>query len=140
MIGGISIPRIEKGLKLRLVGAVRAGFPSPAGDYIETEIDLAEILVPHPSSTYFVRVQGDSMNGACIPDGCLLIVDRSVKAVSGKIIVAIVNGEFTVKRLVKTPRSWVLHPDNPLFKPMTITEEMRFEVWGVVTRIIIDPK
>jgi DNA polymerase V len=140
MIGGIDISKIERRLTLRLVGSVRAGFPSPAGDYIESEIDLAEILVPHPSSTFFVRVQGDSMEGACIPDGALLIVDRSLKAVSGKIIVAIVNGEFTIKRLVKTPRSWVLHPENSAYRPIQLNEEMTFEVWGVVTKIILEPK
>jgi DNA polymerase V len=140
MIESISIPRTKKRLKMKLAGSVRAGFPSPAGDYVESEIDLAEILVPHPSSTFFVRVNGDSMKDACIPDGALLVVDKSLRATSGKIVVAIVNGEFTIKRLVKTPRSWVLHPENPLYKPVPITEDMRFEVWGVVTRIIIDPK
>jgi DNA polymerase V len=140
MIESISIPRTEKRLEIKLAGSVRAGFPSPAGDYVESEIDLAEILVPHPSSTFFVRVNGDSMKDASIPDGALLVVDKSLRATSGKIVVAIVNGEFTIKRLVKTPRSWVLHPENHAYMPIQITEEMRFEVWGVVTKIIIDPK
>jgi DNA polymerase V len=70
------------------------------------------------------------MKDAFIADNALLVVDKSVKAESGKIVVAVVNGEFTVKRLIKTPRSWVLHPENPLYKPIPITEVMQFEVWG----------
>ena len=80
------------------------------------------------------------MSNANIPDGCLLVVDKSLKAKSGNIIVAVVYGEFTVKRLVRTARDWVLHPENPLYKPVIITDEMELKVWGVVTKIIIDPK
>jgi DNA polymerase V len=69
-----------------------------------------------------------------------MVIDKSIKATSGMIVVAIVNGEFTVKRLVKTPRCWVLHPENPLYKPIPITGDMQFEVWGVVTKVIIDVK
>lgn len=117
-----------------------AGFPSPAQDYMEEDINLQELLIPKPLSTFIIRVKGESMINACIPDGALLVVDKSIKATHGKIIVAVVNGEFTVKRLVKTPRAWVLHPENTLYKPMVITDDMQFEVWGVVTKILIDPK
>ncbi len=120
--------------------SIPAGFPSPAQDYMEEDINLQDMLIPKPLSTFLIRVKGDSMVNASIPDGALLVVDRSLKAVNGKIIVAVLNGEFTVKRLVKTPRTWVLHAENPLYKPILLTEEMDFAVWGVVTRIIIDPK
>ena len=117
-------------------GAVPAGFPSPAQDYMEDDIDLTELLIPKPLSTFIIRVKGDSMTGAFIPPEALLVVDKSAKPASGKIIVAHINGEFTVKRLVKTPKGLVLHAENPAYKPMTITEEMGFTVWGVVTWII----
>src|SRR5205809_2344338 len=117
--------------------SVPAGFPSPAQDYMEEEINLQDLLIPKPLSTFIIRVKGDSMKDAFIADGALLVVDRSIQADSGMIVVAVVNGEFTVKRLVKTPRAWVLHPENPMYKPIPITDEMRFEVWGVVTKIIM---
>lgn len=120
--------------------SVPAGFPSPAQDYMEEEINLQQLLIPKPLSTFIMRVKGDSMKDAFIADNALIVVDRSIQADSGMIIVAVVNGEFTVKRLIKTPRTWVLHPDNPLYKPIPITDEMQFEVWGVVTKIIMDAK
>lgn len=117
---------------------VPAGFPSPAGDYMEEEIDLAKILQPNPSSSFVIRIKGESMRDACIPDNCYAVVDRSIKPKSGSIVLAVLNGEFTVKRLVITNRHVVLHPDNPSFSPLVITDEMDFEVWGVVTFTITD--
>lgn len=135
-----ALPPVPR-LQTRLIRTcIQAGFPSPAQDYMEEDINLQDMLIPKPLSTFLIRVKGDSMMNAFIPDGALLVVDRSVKAVNGKIVVAVLNGEFTVKRLVKTPRAWVLHAENPLYKPIVLTEEMDFTVWGVVTRVIIDPK
>jgi DNA polymerase V len=119
---------------LILENYVAAGFPSPALDYMEKEIDLAEELIKHPLATFIMRTKGDSMKGAYIADGALLVVDKSIRPVSGKIVVAVVNGEFTVKRLIKTPRSWVLHAENPGYKPIRIAEDMQFEVGGAVTK------
>lgn len=119
---------------------VQAGFPSPAQDYSEEEIDLAKILQPHPTTTFIVRVKGNSMEGANMPDGCLIVVDRSITPASGDIILAILDGEFTVKRLVKAGRNWVLHPENPYYKPVIIPEDAAFQVWGVVTNIVIQTK
>ena len=116
---------------------VQAGFPSPAEDYSEEEIDLSRILQPNPTTTFVVRVKGNSMEGANLPDGCLIVVDRSITPVSGNIILAVLDGEFTVKRLVKAGRHWVLHPENPFYKPVIIQEDTAFQVWGVVTNIII---
>ena len=119
---------------------VKAGFPSPAMDYMQERLTVEKMLVKHPLSTFFMRVKGDSMKDACIPDNALIIIDKSITAVSGSIIVAVLDGEFTVKRLIKAPRSWVLHPENPSYKPIILTEEMDFKVWGVVTKVIIDAK
>jgi DNA polymerase V len=122
------------------IGAVPAGFPSPAADYIEDSIDLNDLLVKTPSATFFVRVEGESMLDAFIPPKALLIIDRSVTPNSGDIIMAVVNGEFTVKRFIKSLNHVYLTPANIKFNSMEITEEMSFIVWGVVSKIIIDPK
>lgn len=135
----VKIPQ-PNALIVPMFSGIQAGFPSPAQDYMEPDLNLLELLVPRPQTTFVIRVKGDSMIGANIPDGCLLVVDKSLKAQSGNIIVALVYNEFTVKRLVENSRHWILHPENPLFKPVIITDEMEFKVWGVVTKIIIDPK
>ncbi len=115
---------------------VPAGFPSPADDYMDRGLDLNEHLILHPESTYFLRVRGDSMTGAGIHDGDTLIVDRAVHPVSGHVVVAVVNGELTVKRLKTTAKGLVLIPEHPGFPSTIITPEMDFEVWGVVRHTI----
>lgn len=118
--------------------SVPAGFPAPALDSGEEQIDLSRILHPNPASSFIIRVKGDSMTDASIPDGCMAIVDRSIRPSTGDIVVAALNGEYTVKRLVKAGRSWVLHPENAFYKPIVITEDTDFQVWGVVTAVIVD--
>ncbi|HYH16538.1 MAG TPA: translesion error-prone DNA polymerase V autoproteolytic subunit [Flavisolibacter sp.] len=120
-----------------LIG-VQAGFPSPAGDYMETPIDLNSHIIEHPSATFFVRVEGESMTGANIPPGALLVVDRALRAKDGAIVVAVINGEFTVKRLEKKLNKIRLLPENPKFNPIEITGDMQLEIWGVVRAIVID--
>ncbi|HSY62717.1 MAG TPA: translesion error-prone DNA polymerase V autoproteolytic subunit [Cytophaga sp.] len=120
-------------------GAVAAGFPSPAGDYIDNKIDIFEYLVQHPIATFYVRVKGNSMINASIHDGDLLVVDRSIEPRNNQIVVAIIDGEFTVKRISKYNNKLYLIPENEKFKPMEITENMGFEVWGVVTFVIHKP-
>ena len=115
---------------------ISAGFPSPADDYIEKHLDLNEHLVKHPSATFFVKVEGESMINAGIHNGDILIVDRSLEAANKKIIVAVVNGELTVKRVCKKKDALFLVPENDDFKPLCVTEEMDFQVWGVVTSVI----
>lgn len=119
---------------------VPAGFPSPAADYIEEEIDLNKFLKGNSSSTFIIRVQGDSMIGAHITNNSLLIVDKAVKPKHNAIVVATVNGEYTVKRLCMIQGAVSLVPANPKYKPIIITEDTQFEVWGVVTNIIINTK
>jgi DNA polymerase V len=123
--------------KLPLYGCkVRAGFPSPADDYIETYLDLNSHLITHPSATFFVRASGDSMMKVGILDGDLLIVDRSIEAKHGHIVIAAVNGELTVKRLVCTAGRTELMPENDRYSPILITEDLELVIWGVVIHTI----
>ena len=125
-------------ITLQGTGVVQAGFPSPAADYIENDIDLAAHLVSKPLSTYLVRVVGNSMIDAYIPPNALLVVDKSLTPKNNQIIVASVDGDFTVKRFIKNSSGVRLMPANKAFLPIPITEFMDFKVWGTVTRIIID--
>lgn len=132
-------PRIlETPTLFRCLGFVHAGFPSPATDYVEEEIDLKSFLMPHPSSTFIMKVEGDSMVGANIPPNSYVVIDRSVKPVNNSIIIAVVNGEITCKRLLRKGRTLYLMAENPKYQPITVTEEMGFLVWGTVTRVLID--
>ena len=117
-------------------GGVSAGFPSPAEDYMHAKLDLNELLVEHPSATYYVRVNGDSMLGAGIVSGDLLVVDRSLEVTNNCIVVAHIDGEFTVKRIKKTKAKMFLQAENKNYKPIEITEEMDFELFGVVAHAI----
>ncbi|ETR68280.1 MAG: DNA polymerase V [Candidatus Magnetoglobus multicellularis str. Araruama] len=115
---------------------VSAGFPSPAEDYIEGKLDLNEHLIKHPAATFFVRVTGDSMVDAGIHPGDILIVDRAIEALDKKVVIAVVNGELTVKRLRKTRKGCVLTPENKKYPSIQISEDQNFEIWGVVTNVI----
>lgn len=118
-------------------GGVRAGFPSPAQDYVDEWIDLNRHLVPHPSSTFYARVSGDSMSEEGIDDGDLLIVDKSLQPEDGDLAVCCVDGEFTLKRLKLTRGNRLfLMPSNRKYKPIEITEDNDFMVWGIVTTTI----
>lgn len=118
------------------VSSVSAGFPSPADDFMDTELNLNEYLVRHPAATFFVRVKGDSMTGAGIFPGSLLIIDRSLKARQDSIILAVLNGEFTVKRIRREGAGFVLYPENVDYQPVVITAAMDFMVWGIVVHVI----
>ena len=114
---------------------VPCGFPSPAQDYVERRIDLNELMIQHPSATYFVKSSGDSMVDAGICEGDLLVVDSSRKPEHGSIVIAAVDGEFTVKRLQLHPVV-MLKPDNPAYKPIMPGSEDNLEIFGVVTYIV----
>jgi DNA polymerase V len=116
--------------------SVSAGFPSPAENYSEGELDLNKYLVKNPPATFFVRVSGDSMINAGIFPNDILIVDRSIEAKNNDIIIATVNGEFTVKRFIRNGNTVKLMPENPQYTPIVIHDEMDFEVWGKVTSVI----
>ena len=114
---------------------VPCGFPSPAQDYVEESLDLTALVVKHPSATYFIRVSGDSMIGAGIGDGDLLVVDRSLKACHGDIVVAAVAGEFTVKELRIRP-SVQLVAHNARYAPIVFHAEEELQIFGVVTHTL----
>jgi len=118
------------------LGRLAAGFPSPADDYIEGRLDLNRHLIKHPAATFFVRVSGDSMIDAGIHHGDLLVVDRSLDAVDGNVIVAALDGELTVKRLFKQGEILRLLPANTDYQPIEILTRQTFEIFGVVTNVI----
>lgn len=116
--------------------SVPAGFPSPADDYLDMDLNLHDYLVQHPSATFCVRAIGDSMVDAGIQSSDVMVIDRALTPKNNDIILAVVNGEFTVKRIKKSEDELYLMPANENYKPMKITEEMNFQVWGVVNFII----
>ena len=116
-------------------GYVRAGFPSPANDYLETELDLVSHLIQHPSATFYVRAKGDSMEDEGIYDGDLLVVDRSLEPKVGNILIITLDNEMTCKRLGKIGNHHYLIAGNPNFKPIPL-EGHECHVWGVVTHNI----
>ena len=115
---------------------VQAGFPSPADDHLEDALDLNTHLIHHKEATFFVKAQGDSMLGAGIQQGDILIVDKSLSAKSGKIVIAVVDGEFTVKRLHKYKGNITLKAENPDFEHIKIGGTDELIIWGVVTSVI----
>lgn len=128
------VPELTGSLALPLATfRVSAGFPSPADDYLEGPIDLNRQLIRHPAATFFVRVSGDSMVGAGIHDGDLLIVDRAAECVDGCIVVSRIHEEFTLKRLRKQDGRVFLMPENDRYDAIEVTEGSDFEVWGRVT-------
>jgi len=117
-------------------GGVRAGFPSPADDYLESNIRLQDLLVEHPAATFLVRIEGDSMKGAGIHDGDIAVVDRALSPAHGKIVVAVVDGDFAVKRLIYRNGSCFLESANPAFPDIEVSESSDNAVWGVVAHVI----
>lgn len=112
--------------------AVPAGFPSPADDYIEGRLSLDEHLIANKDATFFVRARGKSMEGAGIQDGNILVVDKSITPKSGSIVVAFVDGEYTVKTFIKRAGKIILRPENPSFSEIEFKDGQELQVWGVV--------
>ncbi len=126
-----------KGHRLPLYGShVSAGFPSPADDHIEAQLNLNTHLIKNPASTFFVRASGDSMKNAGIYTGDILIVDRSIEPVDDKVVVVAIDGELTVKRLKIKNNNIYFMPENPDFKPIVVKELQDVHIWGVVTNVI----
>jgi DNA polymerase V len=115
---------------------IAAGFPSPADDYLDRRLDLNEYLIPHPAATFFVRVSGDSMIGAGIHHGDLLIVDRSRDLEHGKIVIAVLHGELTVKRYREIREKRFLAAENPDYPAIELGPDDPLEIWGIVTSVI----
>ncbi len=115
---------------------VSAGFPSPADDYMDKPLDLNEYLIKHPASTFLVRVQGESMLGAGIHPDDILIVDRSISAKPNDIVIATLDGDFTVKRYVTEKGRHYLKPENPRYEMMEVSNHPDCRIWGVVVYVI----
>ena len=115
---------------------ISAGFPSPADDFKEIRISLDKELVKNPEATFYARVSGDSMVGAGLDDGDLLIIDRALNPENGKIAVCFIDGEFTVKRIQKKKEKVYLIPENKKYKPIELKEENQLIIWGVVEYVI----
>lgn len=134
------IVRAKSGKSSRLAlyeNKVAAGFPSPATDHIDSQLDLNEHLIKNPATTFYVRVEGNSMVNAGMYPNDLLMVDRSLDPTDGRIVIAVVNGEFTVKRLKITKNNVIqLVPENEDYPTLTINKEIEFSIWGVVTHVI----
>ena len=130
-----AIPQGRLGLPLYLT-PVEAGFPSPAEDYLDRRLDLHQHLVRNEAATFFLRAHGESMLGAGIHDGDLLIVDRSIEPAHRTVVSAALDGELTVKRLLHREGRVLLAPENPQFEPIDITESEFVHIWGVVTYVV----
>jgi len=127
----------ETELELPLISqGINAGFPSPAMDFIDMNIDMNKHLVKHPSATFYGRVKGYSMKDAGIEDGDLLVIDKSLEPSDNKIAICFIDGEFTVKRIKLDKDFCWLMPANEKFKPIKVTEENNLIIWGIVTHVI----
>ena len=124
----LKIPFIDDGIK--------AGFPSPAADYVEGSIDLNKALIKHPASTFFARVNGDSMEQSLILDGDMVIIDKSLEVREGCKVVAFVDGEFVMKTIRLGKNEIYLIPENPDYPTITVTPDNQFTIWGVVTYVV----
>ena len=131
------IPDTESTLESILISSgISAGFPSPAGDFKQDRISLDKELIKNKEATFFARVSGQSMVGAGLDNNDLLVIDLSLEPTNNKIAVCLIDGEFTVKRLkVENDRIW-LKPENLDYKPIEITEQNQFIIWGIVTNVI----
>lgn len=133
----IDAPSPNRRQELPLASAsVAAGFPSPADDYIEGRIDLNDVLIRHPSSTFFLRVSGDSMRDAGIHDGDLLVVDRAVEPRPGRVVVAVLEGAFTLKYLNRHQGRWRLEAAHPDYPPLELSDSDDTSIWGVAIHVI----
>jgi len=121
---------------VRFLGSISAGLPSQADEYKERKLDLNEMVAPHPTSTYYMQVAGDSMIGACIHSGDLIVVDRSMTAAHKKIVVARLGDKYTLKRLWNMYPKLYLRPENPKYQPIEVTNIPDFEIFGVVTFVV----
>jgi DNA polymerase V len=141
---GVTFLPLARSQKLELplyASRLRAGFPSPADDYLEGKIDLNKYLVEHSAATFLVRIEGDSMTGAGIFPGDIAIVDRSlvdgdIKAMHNKIVLAVLDGEFTIKRLCVKGKAVSLVPENDKYQPIAVADGSDFTIWGVVKHSI----
>lgn len=131
------IPNTESNLEMSYISSgIKAGFPSPAADFDGTRVSIDQIVVKNALATFYAKANGNSMTGAGIDDGDILVIDKSMEPQDGKIAVCFIDGEFTVKRIKVQENSLLLIPENKLFEPIEITEENNFIIWGIVTFVV----
>ena len=118
------------------LGTVSAGFPSPGEEWREQTLNLHDLVVKHAHATYFMKIAGDSMSGACLHAGDIIVVDRSLTATHKKVVVARLGDRFTLKRLWMMPPKMYLRPENPKYQPIEVTHHPDFEIFGVVTYVV----
>lgn len=129
------VPNLNQSVEFPFVGDIKAGFPSPAEDFVESQIDLNKYLIKHPSATFFARVNGTSMESD-FSEGDLLVIDRSLQPDNGRIAVCFVDGEFTVKRILIEKDKCLLVPSNSDYPVIQVNKENDFLIWGIVSYVI----
>jgi len=127
---------IDKETNLYIEDGISAGFPSPASDFEESRISIEKVVIKNKESTFYAKVSGDSMKDAGLNDGDIIVIDRSEELKNNKIAVCYLNGDFTVKRVKIEKKAVYLIPENKNYKPIKVTEENEFVVWGIVTYVI----
>jgi DNA polymerase V len=131
------IPDFENTNELPFIASgIKAGFPSPAADFDESKISLDNVLVKNREATFYAKASGNSMTGAGIDDGDILVIDRSIEPQNNKIAVCFIDGEFTVKRILVEKDCVYLMPENKNYQPIKITDENELIIWGIVTYVI----
>ena len=131
------IPDLENQIELPYISSgIKAGFPSPAADFDESKISLDNVLVKNKEATFYAKASGNSMTGAGIDDGDILVIDRSLEPKNNKIAVCFIDGEFTVKRIKLENDQLYLMPENSNYKPIKISQDNDFIIWGIVTYVI----
>ncbi|NHN26646.1 translesion error-prone DNA polymerase V autoproteolytic subunit [Flavobacterium jejuense] len=131
------IPSFDNGTELPYISeGIKAGFPSPASDFEETKISLDSFLIKNKEATFYAKAIGNSMTGAGIDNGDILVIDRSLEPSDNKIAICYIDGEFTVKRIKITNQKLFLQPENDSYKPIEVLEENEFMIWGIVTYVI----
>lgn len=131
------IPNFDTGTELPFIlEGIKAGFPSPAADFEETKISLDSFLIKNKEATFYAKASGNSMTGAGIDNGDILVIDRSIEPSDNKIAICFIDGEFTVKRIKIINQKLFLQPENDSYKPIEVLEENEFMIWGIVTYVI----
>jgi DNA polymerase V len=131
------VPDAESNLEMPYISSgIKAGFPSPAADFDGSRISIDQIVVKNSVATFYAKANGNSMTGAGIDDGDILVIDKSIEPQDGKIAVCFIDGEFTVKRIKVQENSLLLLPENKLFEPIEVTQENDFIIWGIVTYVV----
>lgn len=131
------VPNAENAKQIPFItDGIKAGFPSPAADFDETRVSIDQLVIKNETATFYAKASGNSMIGAGIDDGDILVIDRSIEPTNNKIAVCFIDGEFTIKRIKIEEDGVYLQPENPKFKRIKITEENDLIIWGIVTYVV----